>query len=95
MHGKVGSCYPNITTPGHCSFQNIDAYAAQGIDIWGITVENEPLGNGENWESMHYTAEEMNEFVKNHLGPQLEKPIRKLCFLVTIKTVITWKNGWM
>lgn len=51
----------------------IDAYAAQGIDIWGITVENEPLGNGENWESMHYTAEEMNEFVKNHLGPQLEK----------------------
>lgn len=73
----------------------IDAYAAQGIDIWGITVENEPLGNGENWESMHYTAEEMNEFVKNHLGPQLEKPIRKLCFLVTIKTVITWKNGWM
>ncbi len=51
----------------------LDAYAEQGIDIWGITVENEPLGNGENWESMHYTPEEMNEFVKNHLGPQLEK----------------------
>lgn len=51
----------------------LDAYAEQGIDIWGITVENEPLGNGENWESMHYTPEEMNEFVINHLGPQLEK----------------------
>lgn len=51
----------------------LDAYAEQGIEIWGITVENEPLGNGENWESMHYTPEEMNEFVKNHLGPQLEK----------------------
>jgi len=51
----------------------IDAYAEQGIDIWGITVENEPLGNGENWESMHFTPEEMNEFVKNNLGPQLEK----------------------
>jgi glucosylceramidase len=50
----------------------LDAYAEQGIDIWGITVENEPLGNGENWESMHYTPEEMNEFVKNHLGPKLE-----------------------
>jgi len=50
----------------------LDAYAAEGIDIWGITVENEPLGNGENWESMHYTPEEMNEFVKNHLGPKLE-----------------------
>ncbi len=51
----------------------IDAYKAEGIDIWGITVENEPLGNDNNWESMHYTAEEMTQFVQNHLGPQLEK----------------------
>ncbi len=51
----------------------IDAYKAEGIDIWGITVENEPLGNGNNWESMHYSAEEMTDFVQNHLGPQLEK----------------------
>ena len=51
----------------------IDAYAAEGIDIWGLTVENEPLGNGNNWESMHYTPEEMTDFVVNHLGPQLEK----------------------
>jgi glucosylceramidase len=50
----------------------LDAYKAEGIDIWGVTVENEPLGNNNNWESMHYTAEEMTEFVKNHLGPQLE-----------------------
>ncbi|MFN1834430.1 glycoside hydrolase family 30 protein [Balneola sp. MJW-20] len=50
----------------------LSAYAQQGIDIWGITVENEPLGNGENWESMHYTAEEMNAFVSGHLGPKLE-----------------------
>lgn len=50
----------------------IDAYKAQGIDIWGITIENEPLGNGNNWESMHYTAEEMTQFVQNHLGPKLE-----------------------
>ncbi len=51
----------------------IDAYKAEGIDIWGFTVENEPLGNGNNWESMHYTAEEMTQFVQNHLGPSLEK----------------------
>jgi glucosylceramidase len=50
----------------------LDAYKAEGIDIWGVTVENEPLGNNNNWESMHYTAEEMTEFVKNHLGPHLE-----------------------
>ena len=51
----------------------LDAYAEQGINIWGMTVENEPMGNGSQWESMEYTPEEMNEFVKNHLGPQLEK----------------------
>lgn len=50
----------------------IEAYRAEGIDIWGITVENEPLGNGNNWESMHYNPEEMNHFVANHLGPRLQ-----------------------
>ncbi len=50
----------------------VDAYQAQGIDIWGFTVENEPHGNGNNWESMHFTPEEMTNFVKNYLGPKLE-----------------------
>lgn len=50
----------------------LDAYKAQGINIWGFTVENEPLGNGNNWESMHYTPEEMTHFVENFLGPKLE-----------------------
>jgi len=50
----------------------IDAYKAVGIDIWGVTVENEPLGNNNNWESMHFTAEEMTAFVVNNLGPKLE-----------------------
>lgn len=49
-----------------------DAYKAEGIDIWGFTVENEPMGNGNNWESMHYTPDEMTYFVQNHLGPKLE-----------------------
>jgi len=51
----------------------INAYKAEGIDIWGFTVENEPLGNNNNWESMHFSAEEMTNFVKNHLGPKLER----------------------
>lgn len=51
----------------------VDAYQAEGINIWGFTVENEPHGNGNNWESMHFTPEEMTEFVKNHLGPKLEQ----------------------
>ena len=50
----------------------IAAYKEEGIDIWGLTVENEPLGNGNNWESMHYSPKEMTGFVQNYLGPQLE-----------------------
>ncbi|MDO5978890.1 glycoside hydrolase family 30 protein [Flavivirga spongiicola] len=50
----------------------VDAYKAEGIDIWGFTVENEPHGNGNNWESMHFTPKEMTDFVQHHLGPKLE-----------------------
>jgi len=55
----------------------VDAYKAEGIDIWGFTVENEPLGNGNNWESMNFTPEEMTLFVQNHLGPKLEADGKK------------------
>jgi len=51
----------------------INEYKKEGIDIWGVTVENEPLGNGNNWESMNFTPEEMTEFVKDFLGPHFEK----------------------
>lgn len=50
----------------------LNAYQAEGIDIWGFTVENEPLGNDSNWESMHFTPEEMSDFVRDHLGPRLK-----------------------
>jgi len=51
----------------------INAYKNEGINIWGVTVENEPLGNDKNWESMHFTPEEMTDFVRDYLGPQFEK----------------------
>lgn len=51
----------------------LSACQSRGIDIWGVTVENEPLGNNSNWESMHFTPEEMNHFVKHFLKPQLTK----------------------
>jgi len=50
----------------------LDAYKTEGIDIWGLTPVNEPHGNGNNWESMHFTPEEETDFVQNHLGPKLE-----------------------
>lgn len=51
----------------------INAYKSEGIDIWGITVINEPHGNGNNWESMLFSPKEMTDFVSKYLGPQLEK----------------------
>ena len=51
----------------------LKAYKLEGIDIWGVTPVNEPHGNGNNWESMHFSPEEETDFVLNHLGPQLEK----------------------
>ncbi len=51
----------------------VDAYKAEGINIWGFTVENEPHGNGNNWESMIFSPEEMTNFVQKHLSPKLEE----------------------
>jgi glucosylceramidase len=48
----------------------IQAYADEGIPIWAVTVENEPLGNGGQWESMVFTPRQMAEFVRDHLGPR-------------------------
>lgn len=51
----------------------LEAYKNEGIDIWGVTVINEPHGNGNNWESTLFSPEEMTLFVENHLGPKLER----------------------
>ena len=50
----------------------IKACEENGIPIWGITVINEPHGNGNNWESMLFTPQEMTDFVQYDLGPTLE-----------------------
>lgn len=47
----------------------LEEYKKEGVDIWGFTVENEPMGNNSNWESMHFTPESMAKFVKENLGP--------------------------
>ena len=50
----------------------IREYSKHGIDIWGLTVQNEPVAIAA-WESCDYTAEEERDFVKNFMGPALEK----------------------
>jgi glucosylceramidase len=50
----------------------IKAYENEGIPIWGITIQNEPMAT-QIWESCIYTAEEERDFLKNYLGPTFEK----------------------
>ena len=50
----------------------IKAYETEGIPIWGVTVQNEPMAV-QTWESCIYTAEDERDFLKFHLGPTMEK----------------------
>jgi glucosylceramidase len=53
-----------------CYARFIAAYADEGIPIWGVSVQNEPLAT-QPWDSCIYTAEEERDFVRDHLGPTL------------------------
>ena len=48
----------------------IRAYEQEGVPVWGITVQNEPMAT-QAWESMIYSAEDERDFLKNHLGPAM------------------------
>lgn len=50
----------------------IQAYEKEGIPVWGLTIQNEPMAT-QIWESCIYTAEEERDFLKNYLGPTLYK----------------------
>jgi glucosylceramidase len=50
----------------------IQAYENKGIPVWGLSVQNEPMAK-QSWESCIFTAEEERDFIKEYLGPTLEK----------------------
>jgi len=50
----------------------IKAYQREGIPIWGITIQNEPMAT-QTWESCIYSAEEERDFLKNFLGPTMKR----------------------
>lgn len=50
----------------------INAYQKEGIPVWGLTLQNEPMAT-QKWESCIYTAEEERDFLKNYLGPTLKQ----------------------
>ncbi len=55
-----------------CYVRFIQAYAAAGIPIWAVSVQNEPEAT-QSWDSCLYTGEEERDFVRDHLGPELQR----------------------
>ena len=53
-----------------CFVRFIQAYAAEGVPVWGVSVQNEPAAT-QRWDSCLYSAEEERDFVRDHLGPAL------------------------
>ena len=50
----------------------IREYEKEGVKIWGVTVQNEPMAT-QTWDSCIYNAQEERDFVRDHLGPTLER----------------------
>ena len=54
--------------------QYLKAYAREGVPVWGLTPQNEP-GHAEHarWDTCYWSADEQLIFIKDYLGPELEK----------------------
>ena len=50
----------------------IQEYKKRGVEIWGVTVQNEPAAT-QKWDSCRYSASEEKDFVRDYLGPTLQK----------------------
>ena len=50
----------------------VEEYEKEGLPIWGLSVQNEPQAV-QTWDSCIYTGEEERDFVRDYLGPVLEK----------------------
>ena len=64
----------------------INEYEKLGVQVWGLTIQNEPMAT-QRWESCIYTAEEERDFLKKYLGPTLFKAG------LSKKKIIVWDHN--
>jgi glucosylceramidase len=70
---KGGTLLPEFFQPWANYYTKfIKAYEKEGMPIWGITIQNEPMAV-QTWESCVFTAEAERDFLKNYLGPTMKK----------------------
>jgi len=53
-----------------CFVRFIQAYAAEGVPVWAVSVQNEPAAV-QRWDSCIYSAEQERDFVRDFLGPEM------------------------
>lgn len=51
----------------------VEAWRAEGVNIWAVTPVNEPMGNDGGWESMDFWPAVETDFIAKYLGPTFEK----------------------
>ena len=63
-----GSLLPQFRDAwAQCFVRFIQAYAQEGVPVWGVSVQNEPEAT-QRWDSCLYSAEDERDFVRDHLG---------------------------
>ncbi len=67
--GKLKGEFREAWARYYCRF--IRELNKEGVDVWGLTVQNEPEAT-QVWDSCIYTPAEERDFVRDYLGPALE-----------------------
>jgi glucosylceramidase len=68
--GKVKPEYRQTWADYYCRY--IHEYEREGIPIWGLTLQNEPMAV-QTWESCIYTSADARDFIRDYLGPTLTR----------------------
>ena len=50
----------------------LQEYKEEGVNLWGLTTQNEPEANT-GWDTCQYTPAEQRDFIRDYLGPTLKR----------------------
>lgn len=65
----------------------IQAYEAEGVPIFAITVQNEPHFEPENYPGMRLTPAQRADFLRNHIGPLFARSGMRT-------QILDWDHNW-
>ncbi|CBN79893.1 Glucosylceramidase, family GH30 [Ectocarpus siliculosus] len=75
----------------------ISAYKEQGVDLWGLTIQNESENPGP-WEACVYTPSSQAKFIRDHLGPVIRRDhpdVKIMAFDHNRDHLVTWAEEMM